>query len=91
MLAELAKAGFQIILATHSLFLLKEFHILSRKKDCQPLPIRYFGLDAPAGKPTSVVAKDDFELLPNIVALDEELEQADELTLVFAQDDAHHN
>lgn len=88
-LAGLARAGFQIILATHSLFLLKQFHILSRAKDQPTLPIRYFGLNAEPGEPTEVVAVDDFELLPDIVALDEELAQADELTILFAQDDAH--
>jgi len=87
-LAALARQGFQIILATHSLFLLKQLHILSREKAETPLPIRYFGLTARPGEPTQVVMKEDFEHLPDIVALDEELEQADALTLVFAQDDA---
>lgn len=89
LLAELAQNGFQVILATHSLFLLKQFHILSRQKAEIPLPIRYFGLSTQQDTATVVVAKDDFEHLPDIVALDEELAQADELTLLFAQDDAH--
>ena len=88
-LANLARAGFQIILATHSLFLLKQFHILSRAKDQPTLPIRYFGLNAEPGGPTEVTAVDDFELLPDVLALDEELAQADKLTILFAQDDAH--
>ncbi len=89
-LAALARQGFQIILATHSLFLLKELHILSRDKQEKALPIRYFGLNAdPAvpGSPTRVTTVDDFELLPDIVALDVELQQSDELTRVFAEDD----
>ena len=90
-LAELARQGFQIVLATHSLFLLKELHIISRQKEAQPLPIRYFGLNAGKDGATTVTAVDDFELLPDIVALDEELEQADKLTLVFAQEDADHH
>ncbi|MGY2134425.1 AAA family ATPase [Hymenobacter sp. HD11105] len=89
-LAELAQQGFQIILATHSLFLLKQFHILSRQKDTQPLPIRYFGLNASPGESTRVTMKEDFELLPDIVALDEEIDQADKLTIVFSQDDANN-
>jgi len=90
-LAELARQGFQIILATHSLFLLKELHILSRQKDAKKLPIRYFGLNAGLDGATMVTTVDDFEKLPDIVALDAELEQADTLTLVFAQDDADHH
>ncbi len=76
-LATLARAGFQIILATHSMFLLKELHILSREKDVAKLPIRYFGLNADKpGDPVTVTTEDDFEVLPDIVALDEELEQS---------------
>lgn len=86
-LAELARQGFQIILATHSLFLLKQLHILTRQKDAPKLPIRYFGLNAAEGGATTVSTKDDFELLPDIVALDEELEQADELEAIFANED----
>ena len=89
-LAELARQGFQIILATHSLFLLKEFHILSRQKNASKLPIRYFGLNKPEDQPNApvvVTAVDDFELLPDIVALDEELAQAEKLEDIFAAED----
>ncbi|HEX8656930.1 MAG TPA: AAA family ATPase [Hymenobacter sp.] len=90
-LAEIARQGFQIILATHSMSLLKEFHILSRDKDKAKLPIRYFGLNAEPGQPTTVVTKDDFEYLPDVVALQVELEQADALEEVFIQDDQKAN
>jgi hypothetical protein len=86
-LVELARQGFQIILATHSMSLLKQFHILSREKNALPLPLRYFGLNADAGQPTTVVAKDDFKYLPDVVALEVELEQADDLEEIFIQDD----
>ena len=85
-LAELARQGFQIILATHSMSLLKEFHILSREAAEQPLPIRYFGLNAEPGEPTTVVTRDDFKLLPDVVALEVELEQADDLEEIFARE-----
>jgi len=85
-LAELARQGFQIILATHSMSLLKEFHILSRQKDAQPLPIKYFGLNTQPGEATTVVATDDFKYLPDVVALDVELEQADALEDIFAKE-----
>jgi predicted ATPase len=90
-LAELARQGFQIILATHSMGLLKQFHILSRQKDVKPLPIKYFGLNAEQGQPTTVITKDDFEYLPDVVALQVELEQADALEEVFIQDDQKAN
>ncbi len=90
-LAELARQGFQIVLATHSLFLLKELHILSRQPDAKPLPVRYFGLNTGADGATTVVTRDDFELLPDIVALDEELAQADTLEGIFATEDRSAN
>jgi AAA15 family ATPase/GTPase len=89
-LAELARQGFQIILATHSTDLLKEFHILSRRKNALPLPIKYFGLNAEPGEATRVVSTDNFEYLPDVVALAEELKQADELEEVFIRDDKEY-
>lgn len=77
-LAALARQGFQIILATHSLFLMKELHILSRQPADAALPIRYFGLNARPGEATHVTTVDDFEDLPDIVALDVALEQGEE-------------
>jgi wobble nucleotide-excising tRNase len=85
-LAELARQGFQIILATHSMSLLKEFHILSREPKKEKLPIKYFGLNAQPGEATTVVATDDFKYLPDVVALDVELEQADALEDIFAKE-----
>jgi energy-coupling factor transporter ATP-binding protein EcfA2 len=89
-LAELARQGFQIILATHSTDLLKEFHILSRQKDAQPLPIKYFGLNAEPGEATRIVSTDNFEHLPDVVALEVELKQADELENIFIREDREY-
>jgi len=89
-LAELARQGFQIIVATHSTDLLKEFHILSRQKDAKPLPIKYFGLNAEPGEATRIVSTDNFELLPDVVALSEELKQADELEDIFIREDREY-
>ena len=86
-IAELARQGFQIILATHSMSLLKEFHILSREKDANPLPIKYFGLNAGPGEATRIVTTNNFEYLPDIVALEVELEQADALEEIFVRED----
>jgi predicted ATPase len=90
-LAELARNGFQIILATHSMSLLKQLHILSRQPTETPLPIYYFGLNARPGQPTTVIRRDNFEYLPDIVALEVELEQADDLEEVFAREDRQNN
>jgi predicted ATPase len=82
----LAKQGFQIIMATHSLFLLKEFHILAHE---QQTTVRYFGLSAHPGEATQVTMRDNLELLPDIVALDAELDQSDRFQAVLDQEDAH--
>jgi hypothetical protein len=87
-LTDLAEAGFQIILATHSLFLLKELHILAQAGKA---PMRYFGLSAQPGEAVTVATADNLELLPDIVALDAELEQADRFQRVLDQADANRN
>ena len=86
-LAELARQGFQIILATHSMSLLKEFHILSRQTNTKDFEINYFGLNAGLGEATRIVTTDNFEYLPDIVALGVELEQADALEEIFVRED----
>ncbi|WP_223654178.1 AAA family ATPase [Hymenobacter psoromatis] len=86
-LAELARQGFQIILATHSSFLLKQLHILNHEKTSIPLPIHYFGLNAQPGESTVVTTTNDFAELPDIVALDEELAQAGEFLDVLNDDE----
>ncbi|MGI4873045.1 MAG: AAA family ATPase [Janthinobacterium lividum] len=86
LLVQLASQGFQIILATHSLFLLKEFHILAHE---QHTTVRYFGLSAHPGEATQVTMRDSLELLPDIVALDAELDQSDRFQSVLDQEDAH--
>lgn len=86
-LAELARQGFQIILATHSMSLLKEFHIQSRQKDAKALPIKYFSLNAQPGHSTTIVSNENFEYLPDVVALEVELEQADNLEEIFVRED----
>jgi predicted ATPase len=84
-LTELAKAGFQIILATHSLFLLKELHILAQR---EKTPVKYFGLNAENGGATQVATADTLTALPNLVALDIEMAQSDAFLDVLNQADA---
>lgn len=88
LLLQLAGQGFQIIIATHSLFLLKEFHILSKQLT---QPVRYFGLSAQPGEAVTVATADNLELLPDIVALDAELEQTDRFQRVLDREDANGN
>ncbi|MDO7875480.1 AAA family ATPase [Hymenobacter sp. ASUV-10] len=85
-LLKLAGQGYQIILATHSLFLLKEFHILAQR---EPTPIRYFGLyEGPDGA-TQVETTDDFETLEHIAALDAELAQTVDFQQALDHNDAN--
>lgn len=71
-LTELARQGFQIILATHSLFLLNELHILAHNTKST---VRYFGLYQSETGDTKVEQTDDLETLNHLVALDEEMAQ----------------
>lgn len=87
LLVELANFGFQIVLATHSLFLLKELHILSRR--AKQNKARYFGLFKGPEGDTQVETTDDFELLQHITALDAELYQAFDYEETLDQDDAN--
>lgn len=72
----LARQGFQIILATHSLFLLRELHILAQSEET---PLEYFSLTGgQPGEPTVVHKAKSLPLLPDIAALEAEMEQSDE-------------
>ena len=82
-LAALARAGFQVILATHSLFLLKELHILSQREKS---PVRYFGLYAEENGATQVETKNDFMQLEHVAALDAELTQTFDFERALDQD-----
>jgi predicted ATPase len=85
MLVLLSANKFQIIIATHSLFLLKELHILS--KESKVNKVRYFGLSANGTSATEVSQAEDLETLPEIASLDAELEQTDRFAEVINQED----
>ncbi len=72
LLVELSRAGMQVFIATHSLFLVKELEILRTKEG----KFKYFGLGFNQGE-VRVSQSEDFEQLDDIVILDEELEQDD--------------
>lgn len=89
-LTELAKQKFQIILGTHSLFLLNELHILAQT---QQTPVRYFGLYQTENGETKVEQTDDLETLTHLDALDEEIAQTARFQRVLDNEDNHadHN
>jgi predicted ATPase len=68
----LCQLGFQIICATHSLFLLKEIHILSKQMG---LPALFTSLKLDDGY-TTAEQVDSIDLLPEIPSLDADLEQS---------------
>jgi len=88
LLTDLAQAGFQIILTTHSLFLMRELHILAQKRK---KPVRYFGLYTGEQGDTRVETTDDFIQLQHITALDVELAQTFDFEDALDQDYAGNN
>ena len=87
-LTDLAEAGFQIILATHSLFLMRELHILAQQKKKS---VRYFGLYASEEGDVRVEQQDDLMQLRHLVALDAELTQTFDFEAALDQDYAGDN
>ena len=82
-LSDLAEAGFQIILATHSLFLMRELHILAQKTK---KPVRYFGLYASEEGDVRVERQEDLMQLQHVTALDAELTQTFDFEATLDQD-----
>ncbi|MCK9506374.1 MAG: ATP-binding protein, partial [Porticoccaceae bacterium] len=76
MICHLSKQGIQVILATHSLFLLRELEILGGSKEFSDIEKRFFAL-RPGSDGVEVEQGDVLEDLQTLVLLDEELEQSD--------------
>ena len=72
---QLAKAGIQIFIATHSLFLLRELAVLQAVEK-KPVPQRYFALKQTADG-VEVEQGNAIDDLQTLVLLDEELQQSD--------------
>ncbi|MBO0614946.1 AAA family ATPase [Thiothrix fructosivorans] len=72
---QLAKTGIQIFVATHSLFLLREFEVLQTAEK-KPVPQRYFALKQGADG-VEVEQGNAIDDLKTLVLLDEELLQSD--------------
>jgi energy-coupling factor transporter ATP-binding protein EcfA2 len=72
----LAQGGAQVVLATHSLFLLREFEVLAAQQP-MALPPRYFALGFNGKKGVTVSANNDLAAIDPLVLLDEDLAQSD--------------
>lgn len=72
----LANAGIQIVLATHSLFFLRELQILIQDSRYPSAQARYFALSN-QGNGVEISVGDDISAVDPLVLLDEELHQTD--------------
>jgi len=73
---QIAESGIQAFIATHSLFLLRELHLL-HKLDFKKLRPRYFGLHIGAEGAVTVNQGSTMDDVGTITALDEDLQQSE--------------
>jgi AAA15 family ATPase/GTPase len=73
---QIAQSGIQVFIATHSLFLLRELHILERR-EFKKLDTRCFGLHIVADGAVSVQQGKTMDDVGQITALDEDLQQSE--------------
>jgi len=73
---QIAASGIQVFIATHSLFLLRELHIL-QQRDFKTLGTRCFGLHIGEEGAVSVQQGKTMDDVGSIAALDEELQQSE--------------
>jgi ABC-type hemin transport system ATPase subunit len=81
---QIAASGIQVFIATHSLFLLRELHIL-QQRDFQTLDSRCFGLHIGDDGAVAVQQGKTMDDVGDISALDEELQQSDRYLDIEAQ------
>lgn len=72
-ISNLARHGVQVVIATHSLFLMRELDIINKENS---LDVQFIGLNAEEDG-VHVSQGDDIECLDNIHSLEAELEQSD--------------
>ena len=72
----LCQNGIQVFVATHSLFLMRELHILRQAPEFKDTPARFFGMH-PNNEGVSVEQGDSIDDIGDITSLDEELSQTD--------------
>jgi predicted ATPase len=74
---QVAKNGIQIFVATHSLFLLRELHILLQQPEFKSLDTRCFGLHLQPDGSVTVDQGRTMDEIGDITSLDEDLQQSD--------------
>ena len=85
----LCSAGIQVILATHSLFLLREFELLLMREEYKDTDSHYIGLHSNSDG-VSVEQGSTFYDIGNIASLDEDLMQSDRLMDSLGAADGNH-
>ncbi len=75
-IVRVAKSGVQVFIATHSLFLLRELHMLLNEKSYSEIGQRWFAL-AETNDVVRLEQSDTIDDIQTVVALDEELNQSD--------------
>lgn len=75
-IVRVARSGVQVFVATHSLFLLRELHMLLNENSYSEVGQRWFAL-AETGEGVRLEQSDSIDAIQTIVALDEELSQSD--------------
>jgi predicted ATP-dependent endonuclease of OLD family len=73
---EISRSGIQVFIATHSLFLMRELHIL-QQQNFQHIDSRFFGLHIDDEGAVSIQQGKTMDEIGDISALDEELEQSE--------------
>lgn len=75
----LCKNGIQVFIATHSLFLMRELHILLQTGDFRNTSARFFGLQFAENRDDGVIVQQgtSVDYIGAISSLDEELSQSD--------------
>ena len=74
---QVAQNGVQVFIATHSLFLLRELHILQQSSDFSQIDAKYFGLHIDQGGIVTVSQGSTIDEIGSIDSLDEDLQQSD--------------
>jgi predicted ATP-dependent endonuclease of OLD family len=72
----MSQSGIQVFIATHSLFLLRELHIL-QQREFEQMDTRYFGLHPDPDGGVKVVQGETIDDIGDIASLDEELAQSE--------------
>ena len=76
-------AGVQVFLATHSLFLLREFEILVKREEFKRVKQRYFALRRTDEHGVEISQSSEVDSIEPLLLLDEELEQSDRFLKEF--------